>query len=413
LSEEGKWWLDYKSNTIMRRYIESRAEIDAREGMTLIEVKAAWLGNTLGHYLSRMLKLDRGELTVHIDRRIDRESREFRSIKMAVGIANQLARYRKMMEEGDGEHFEFHVTSPEPVPEDTLEALRIFFGEGRVDVIWYSGILYRQGINITRETAERDTIPETKPSAPAPEAAVEGPAEEAAPEAAAAEPVEDMRDVELVGEVDADDVMSEEEIAAQAEYHEQLTDASLAIYQSSRFMGHVGHDTSKLEVFMESIVTEGHWQVSMSALSGDDLFVKLRPIYDEWLARQEEAARRQAVANAPWNAVDDKTAQAAFNKFLSNQDPRRKAEMVINWNKRVAQTIFNEHVTGALAEIQDIDNVKGDQELSNRIGSFIEYLRGRYGPRSYFKITEDGPELLAIMKQFVWLREGGASPNRS
>jgi hypothetical protein len=417
------WWIDYKYNTITKRYFETAAEIDAKEGGTLIEVKSVWLGNSLGHYLSRMLKADHSGSIVHISKRIDHSSQSFKTIKMAVGIANQLARYKKMMESGLGDHFEFHVTSPEPVPEDTLEAFRIFFGEGKIDVIWYSDILQREGINITRETAERDTIPETESPAPAHEDAVEGPAEviapDAAPEAAsktaATETVEDIPDAEAWDdtEAEADEEMSEEEIAAQAEFHERFTDASLAIYQSRRFLEHVGHDASKLEGFMESIVSEGHWQTSMSALSGDDLFGRLRPLYDTWLARQEEAARSQAAANAPWQAVDDKAARSTFNAFLANQDPRRKADMAIDWRKRVAQTIFNEHVTGALAEMQDTDAVKAEGRLSNRIGVFIEHLRNRYSPRSYFKIREDGPELMAIMKQYVWLTDGGASANGS
>lgn len=432
--------LNYESYEL--RFIEmhkSSAEIDARAGKSFIEIKTISLGNSVGRYIKLLLAAASEGNVPNLDVRTIREQGEhaFRSFKKALNIVNQLIKYKYMIG-SKGEHsLEYHNTAWNPAPSDVIKAMHDFFGEGNFRYIWYYDLLSPESHEIIPTGVESPGLPGDR------ESEVKAPSEAPMKDIEATTPPDSAEDEEEVGE-DAVELVVEidEDIAEEESYYEdhelegvaddvsdidaeapasdegaeisadgfeaagsgvvfkEYEEASQRIYSNSSFLQLIGYRMEGVAQFILGLVRDGQWN-ALRDLPKEELPHRLLPLWEQWSDEQDEESHQIAAANAPWDAIDDKAAQASFDNFLQRQDPRRKMSM--DWDHRVTKTIFNEHVSGALAEMQDTDAVKDEPELSEQIGRFIEYLRDRYQTRSYFKITEDGPELLEICRRFVWL----------
>jgi len=460
--------LDYASDEL--RLVElskSSAEVDASAGKTLIEIKTMSLGNSVGGYIKLLLAAAKENRVPNIDVRAIRKhnGHAFASFRKALNIANQLIKYSYILDGTSSRVLEYHNTAYNPAPSDVITAMHEFFGEGKFRYIWYHDILDPSG----HEIIPNDVLAAERRNGRQPEVIYKGRIE---PEAGGAEqaqaeaqPEEPARDIEAttspdsaddeveIGEdsgedsveviIEVDESISEDEaeddheieatvepssagtaaepvahsavsasdeeeaeLEAELQLLENSVSAKQTIYSNNVFLQSLGYNTSGVDNFITWLVEAGHWHPEFQQMGEYTLSEILRNHYRTWQAEQQNAAEEEAEANAPWQVVDDNAAQRAFNAFLKHTAP---VKLCMDWSYYVARDVSNKNISLALAIIQDTDVVKASEELHERIGAFIAHIRELRAPGNWFKISEDGPELLVIMKQYLWLTDGGPS----
>jgi hypothetical protein len=118
---------------------------------------------------------------------------------------------------------------------------------------------------------------------------------------------------------------------------------------------------------------------------------------------QPTAQQQRVGAAKPWDVIEDKKAQSTFDGLMGRVAVKVKG--TLDWNKRFTQGINNRDVCATLSWLAS-NSTHVDEDLRQRIGAFIEDIKGRLKDGSFFKTLDDGQELVDIMKHYVWLRDG-------
>lgn len=122
----------------------NRVEVDAIAGDTLIELKDMQLRGGTGKHLARLLTARKQTIAFN---------RHYNSVEvmLATDIANQLARYRRLIDEGVCAKLEFHATARGGVPAAVTDAMYKFFPPRSFQLIWYADLL-SEGVSLTGPT---------------------------------------------------------------------------------------------------------------------------------------------------------------------------------------------------------------------------------------------------------------------
>ena len=374
---------------IRTRKMVSRFEVDAMEGNTLIEFKTVWFGDLFGAYLIKLLEhADKGPTMVVRD--IDDVQNNVNHAEHAAKVANQLIRYKKIMDAGPTDSLELHITSYDPVPDHVLTALYDFFGRDRLKVFWYGDVLSDKPRLLAPKAEAQPAIAEPQPVPPPVEENGSPVREEPATGLAGADLIAtrsvdlDPPSIILVGE---DEAPSDSEVEATSSFYE------------SRLAGLLGNDAERVERFVSWLVGNERW-TPISELPKGDRRGPIEKAVHEWVRTYERSASSQA--NAPWAQTSATKAQNRFNSIF--REITRK-NVAIDWDQRVTQGVQNTDVMRVLSWIKDIDTIADDRStgIVDMINDLIVHLRDTYRPEAYFKTDVDGRALTSIMQRFIWL----------
>lgn len=137
-----RWSVDLGRGWIVRGESQVEAvEIDAIEGDTIIEVKDLPLRGGIGKHLISILKKEgleesEGRHSVPFNKHYHTSE-----VMIAAEIANQLLRYRTMIDEGVAYRLELHITSRGGVQSGVVDAMYEIFEKGTFELIWYEDLL--------------------------------------------------------------------------------------------------------------------------------------------------------------------------------------------------------------------------------------------------------------------------------
>ncbi|MBN1283308.1 MAG: hypothetical protein JXA24_06015 [Proteobacteria bacterium] len=349
-------------------HLNTESEIDAMEGRTLVEFKAVNLAGAIGNYLAQMLRNTGSEGATVFRTRSEIASGKF-DAGYVVKVANQMIRYRQLMDSGHASALELHLTSQTAMPRDVVNAIHEFFGAERLRIFHYADALTRRGVLLT---------PGSQPTAngtAAPEAA-------AFPQAAA--------------------VVVEKQAHPADRPPPTREEAQAAIYQSSLIMSEAGFNTATIEQFISWIVDEPARAEAFAQEAPESLQSHLLDQFRRWQAEQDGAD--DGDAEAPWLDVETERAQKRFNRLY---DTIIRKDVSPDWGQRVTQGVQNTDVMKILAWIKDQQIVVDDDVtgINDMASDLIVRLKETYKPESYFKLDVDGDAVIEIMRRFIWLSE--------
>lgn len=107
-----------------------------------------------------------------------------------------------------------------------------------------------------------------------------------------------------------------------------------------------------------------------------------------------------------WSDLADKAAQKRINVELKKSDSRITGDG-INWKIAHTPGISNGRIAEILKTVLNMPLVNENEQLRSAITNFMQSLL-RYDTIAYFHTERDGPILVILFKQLLWLEKGGS-----
>ncbi len=397
------WWMDRRARQALPRTMIDDVEADAVEGDALIEIKRVFLGARFGDYLQILLDGASGNEVINGGRADNGNGAD--PFQMAVKKANQLLRYRQLIVEGKSRKLELHVTSRDPVPVETVDAIHRAFPPQSVEVWWYRNTLRDDAVRITPRVRE----PASVVSAPPVPEVSDSPEKHGLPteQAISDEPERAETPVIAIEE----DVPSPRELAG------------ALVYSNLSVLDEFDHDSRRVQPFIDWLINAGEWD-KISSLAGDEQEHELKVLVNRWLSRGGSRTITPRQEN-PWSRqVTDQRAKRKINSMMKQLKSRGHKGKEIDWRQRKAIGVNNNDIISILKGIREEVEELGRQRkkridedameaFTARLNNFVMHIRNRYKLDAYViiyqgnELVEDVATLIDIFKQYFWLIEGG------
>jgi hypothetical protein len=387
--------------------VRGKSSIDAREGSTLIEIKSLPLDQEISRLLTAILSgpLPKSGLPVIPDDASRRAEDQQPPAFLATKMANQLLRYRRLLDQGVGELLELHLTSGLPLAQELVDAIARFF-RGRVRLFQYEHLLTEHATPLLPSPVEpladgaHAPAPPDEFAAPPP---LLSPEAEVAPSPPAAAPVVPATPVE------PEAALSRIE-PPEGERALELDDEIRQHVMTAEFFrrARIGDDFERVDRFIEWLLTEttaaNGTLEALSATSPAESMRIFLALYESW---EKSSPSTEARIRLPAD-IPDKRAQDRFNGYLRSINGH-----TIDWGARVDKETCVSHIREALAALMHETAAELHPPFKRRIKQLYDDM-ALYEP-SYIgtgKTADFKPRLREIMKEYLWIEEGRTKEKR-